>query len=85
MTKVFQVTPYGRFIEIQSNLKRKKLYRTNYMKTSLYMPPPYIYLPPPPPPPIPDPLYIPTSPNFVHPSPPPSKPLFGALFVWLNV
>ena len=29
MTTVFHVWPYGRFIEIQSNLRRKKLHRTN--------------------------------------------------------
>ena len=27
MTTVFQVWPYGRFIEIESNLKRKELHR----------------------------------------------------------
>ena len=26
---VFQVRPYGKYIEIQSNLRRKKLHRTN--------------------------------------------------------
>ena len=79
MTKVFYVTPYGRFIEIQSTLERKKLHRTNYMKTCQYMPPP-LYVSPP------HPFYIPTSPNFVHSSPPPTKPaLLGALFLWLNM
>ena len=29
MTTAFHVWPYGRFIEIQSNLRRKKLYRIN--------------------------------------------------------
>ena len=29
MTTVFHTWPYGRFIEIQSNLRRKKLHRTN--------------------------------------------------------
>ena len=29
MTTVFHAWPYGRFIEIQSSLKRKKLRRTN--------------------------------------------------------
>ena len=29
MTAVLHAWPYGRFIEIQSNLRRKKLYRTN--------------------------------------------------------
>ena len=29
MTTVFHAWPYGRFIEIQSNLRRKKLHRTN--------------------------------------------------------
>ena len=29
MTTVFHAWPYGRFIEIQSNLKRQKLHRTN--------------------------------------------------------
>ena len=29
MTTVFHTWPYGRFIEIQSNLRRKKLPRTN--------------------------------------------------------
>ena len=29
MTAVFHTWPYGRLIEIQSNLKRKKLHRTN--------------------------------------------------------
>ena len=29
MTAVFHAWPYGRFIEIQSNLRRKKLHRTN--------------------------------------------------------
>ena len=30
MTKIFHAWPYGRFIEIQSNLWRKKLHRTNH-------------------------------------------------------
>ena len=29
MPTVFHAWPYGRFIEIQSNLRRKKLHRTN--------------------------------------------------------
>ena len=29
MATVFHPRPYGRFIEIQSNLRRKKLHRTN--------------------------------------------------------
>ena len=29
MTAVFHAWPYGRFIEIQINLRRKKLHRTN--------------------------------------------------------
>ena len=29
MTTVFHAWPYGRFIEIQSDLRRKKLHRTN--------------------------------------------------------
>ena len=29
MTTVFYARPYGRFIEIQSSLRRKKLHRTN--------------------------------------------------------
>ena len=29
MTTIFHTWPYGRFIEIQSNLRRKKLHRTN--------------------------------------------------------
>ena len=29
MTAVFHTWPYGRFIEIQSNLRRKKLHRMN--------------------------------------------------------
>ena len=29
MTTVFHAWPYGRFIEIESNLRRKKLHRTN--------------------------------------------------------
>ena len=30
MTTVFHTWPYGRFIEILSNLRRKKLHRTNH-------------------------------------------------------
>ena len=33
MTTVFRARPYGRFIEIQSNLRRKKLRRTNLRRT----------------------------------------------------
>ena len=29
MTTIFHAWPYGRFIEIQRNLRRKKLHRTN--------------------------------------------------------
>ena len=29
MTTVFHARPYGRFIELQSNLRRKKIHRTN--------------------------------------------------------
>ena len=29
MTRVFHVWPYGRFIKIQSNLRKKTLHRTN--------------------------------------------------------
>ena len=35
MTTVFCAWLYGRFIEIQSNLKRKKLHRTNQDSNSL--------------------------------------------------
>ena len=35
MTTAFHATPYGRFIEIQSNLRRKKLDRTNHGSTFL--------------------------------------------------
>ena len=34
MTTVFHARPYGRFIEIQSNLRRKKLRRTNLRRTT---------------------------------------------------
>ena len=34
-TTVFQVRPYGRFIETQSNFRRKKLHRTNQGSNSL--------------------------------------------------
>lgn len=29
MTTVFQATPYGRFIEIKNNLRKRKLYQMN--------------------------------------------------------
>ena len=29
MTTVFHIWPYGKFVEIQGNLRRKKLHRTN--------------------------------------------------------
>ena len=35
MTTVFHAWPYSRYIEIQSNLRRKKLHRTNQGSNSL--------------------------------------------------
>ena len=35
MTAVFHIWPYGTFIEIQSNLRRKKLHRTNHSSNFL--------------------------------------------------
>ena len=35
MTTAFHTWAYGRFIEIQSNLRRKKLHRTNHISNSL--------------------------------------------------